>query len=90
MRLAGPVYRVLGRPHPGHDRHLDPAGCGDAGVRAVRARRRLPHERPHLGAPGELSVTSLATRGCAGAVLDGGVRDAEYILREDFPIVARS
>ena len=40
----------------------------------------------HLG---ELSVTSLASRGCAGAVLDGGVRDAEYILREDFPVFAR-
>jgi regulator of RNase E activity RraA len=40
----------------------------------------------HLG---ELSVTSLASRGCAGAVLDGGVRDADYILREDFPVFAR-
>ena len=38
---------------------------------------------------GELSATSLASRGCAGAVLDGGVRDAEYILREDFPVFAR-
>ncbi|MBV8952773.1 MAG: hypothetical protein JO179_01475, partial [Solirubrobacterales bacterium] len=25
----------------------------------------------------------------AGAVLDGGVRDAEYILREDFPVFSR-
>ena len=40
----------------------------------------------HLG---ELSVTSLASRGCAGAVIDGGVRDAEYILREDFPVFSR-
>ena len=40
----------------------------------------------HLG---ELSVTSLASRGCAGAVIDGGARDAEYILREDFPVFAR-
>ena len=40
----------------------------------------------HLG---ELSVTSLASRGCAGAVIDGGARDAEYILREDFPVFSR-
>jgi 4-hydroxy-4-methyl-2-oxoglutarate aldolase len=38
---------------------------------------------------GELSATSLASRGCAGAVLDGGARDAEYILREDFPVFSR-
>lgn len=40
----------------------------------------------HLG---ELSVTSLASRGCAGAVIDGGVRDVDYILREEFPVFAR-
>ena len=38
---------------------------------------------------GELSATSLASRGCVGAVLDGGARDAEYILREDFPVFSR-
>jgi 4-hydroxy-4-methyl-2-oxoglutarate aldolase len=38
---------------------------------------------------GELSATSLASRGCAGAVIDGGPRDAEYILREDFPVFSR-
>jgi regulator of RNase E activity RraA len=38
---------------------------------------------------GELSATSLASRGCAGAVIDGGTRDAEYILREDFPVFSR-
>jgi regulator of RNase E activity RraA len=36
----------------------------------------------HLG---ELSVTSLASRGCARAVIDGGARDIDYILREEFP-----
>ena len=40
----------------------------------------------HLG---ELSVTSLASRRCAGAVIDGGARDTEYVLREDFPVFAR-
>jgi 4-hydroxy-4-methyl-2-oxoglutarate aldolase len=36
-----------------------------------------------------LSVTSLNGRGCAGAVIDGGCRDVEYILREDFPVFCR-
>ena len=38
---------------------------------------------------GELSVTSLKSRGCVGAVIEGGCRDIEYILREDFPVFAR-
>jgi 4-hydroxy-4-methyl-2-oxoglutarate aldolase len=40
----------------------------------------------HLG---ELSVTSMKTRGCVGAVIDGGCRDVEFILREGFPVFAR-
>jgi regulator of RNase E activity RraA len=40
----------------------------------------------HLG---ELSATSLASRGCVGAVIDGGARDIEYMLRQDFPVFSR-
>jgi regulator of RNase E activity RraA len=40
----------------------------------------------HLG---ELSVTSLKTRGCAGAIIDGGCRDVDFILRQNFPVFAR-
>jgi 4-hydroxy-4-methyl-2-oxoglutarate aldolase len=89
-RLAGPVHPVLGRPHPGHDY--------DTSIRAVL--EMLGSVRPghvavyqtndrvsaHFGEP---SATSLASRGCAGAVIDGGTRDAEYILREDFPVFSR-
>jgi regulator of RNase E activity RraA len=89
-RLAGPVYPVLGRPHPGHDY--------DTSIRAVL--EMLGSVRPEHVAVyetndrasahfGELSATSLASRGCAGAVIDGGTRDAEYILREDFPVFSR-
>jgi regulator of RNase E activity RraA len=90
MRLAGPVYPVLGRPHPGHDYDrsirlvLEMLGSVPAGHVAVyQCNDRLS---AHLG---ELSVTSLASRGCAGAVIDGGVRDVDYILREEFPVFAR-
>jgi 4-hydroxy-4-methyl-2-oxoglutarate aldolase len=89
-RLAGPVHPVLGRPHPGHDY--------DTSIRAVL--EMLGSVRPgHVAVYqtndrasahfGELSATSLASRDCAGAVIDGGTRDAEYILREDFPVFSR-
>jgi 4-hydroxy-4-methyl-2-oxoglutarate aldolase len=90
MRLAGPVYPVLGRPHPGHDYDtsirlvLEMLGAVPPGHVAV-------YQTNDRGAAhfGELSATSLASRGCAGAVIDGGTRDAEYILREDFPVFSR-
>jgi 4-hydroxy-4-methyl-2-oxoglutarate aldolase len=90
MRLAGPVYPVLGRPHPNHDydmsirRVLEMLGSVPPGSVAVYETNE--RTAAHFG---ELSATSLASRGCAGAVLDGGARDAEYILREDFPVFSR-
>src|ERR1700687_5234893 len=75
MRLAGLAYPVLGRPHPGHDydtsirRILEMLGSVPSGSVAVYQ----CHDRTaaHLGA---LSVVSLASRGCVGAVIDGGAR----------------
>ena len=90
MRLAGPVYPILGRPHPDHDydtsirRVLEMLGSVPPGHVAVYQTNDATSA--HLG---ELSVTSLASRGCAGAVIDGGARDVDYILREDFPVFAR-
>jgi 4-hydroxy-4-methyl-2-oxoglutarate aldolase len=90
MRLAGPVYPVLGRPHPGHDydksirRILEMLGSVPRGSVAVYETN--DRAAAHLG---ELSVVSLASRGCAGAVIDGGARDADYILREEFPVFSR-
>ena len=90
MRLAGPVYTVLGRPHPSHDydtsirRILEMLGSVTPGTVAVY--QTNDRASAHLG---ELSVTSLASRGCVGAVIDGGARDIEYVLREDFPVFAR-
>jgi regulator of RNase E activity RraA len=90
MRLAGPAYPILGQPHPGHDydasirKILTMLGSvRDGSVAVYQTNDRTA---AHLG---ELSVTSLASRGCAGAVIDGGVRDVDYILREDFPVFSR-
>jgi 4-hydroxy-4-methyl-2-oxoglutarate aldolase len=90
MRLAGPAYPVLGGPRPGHDydrsirRILEMLGSVPSGSVAVYETNE--RSAAHFG---ELSATSLASRGAAGAVLDGGARDAEYILREDFPVFSR-
>jgi regulator of RNase E activity RraA len=90
MRLAGPAYPVEGRPHTGHDydsairRVLEMLGAVPPGHVAVY--QTNDHESAHLG---ELSVTSLKARGCAGVVLDGGCRDVDLILAEDFPVFAR-
>jgi 4-hydroxy-4-methyl-2-oxoglutarate aldolase len=90
MRLAGPAYPILGRPHPGHGydtsirKILEMLGSVTPGSVAVY--QTNDHLSAHLG---ELSVISLASRGCAGAVIDGGARDADYILREGFPVFSR-
>jgi 4-hydroxy-4-methyl-2-oxoglutarate aldolase len=90
MRLAGPVYRVLGRPHPGHDYDssirllLDM--LGSVAPEHVAVYQTNDRACAHLG---ELSATSLASRGCAGAVIDGGTRDVDFILREGFPVFTR-
>ena len=89
-RLAGPAYPVLGRPHPGRDYdasiRLVLEMLGSVPLGSVAVYQTNDRASAHFG---ELSATSLASRGCAGAVIDGGTRDAEYILREDFPVFSR-
>ena len=38
---------------------------------------------------GELIALAMKRRGCAGALIDGGIRDIEWIARQKFPIYAR-
>jgi len=90
MRLAGPAYTVEGSPEADADYDasiratLEMLGAVPAGHVAVY--QTHGEGSAHLG---ELSVTSLKTRGCAGAVIDGGCRDVDYILREDYPVFCR-
>jgi 4-hydroxy-4-methyl-2-oxoglutarate aldolase len=90
MRLAGPAFPVEGRPHPGHDydtsirKILEMLGAVLPGSVAVY--QTSDSSSAHLG---ELSVTSLKSRGCAGVVIDGGCRDVDFVLQEDFPVFAR-
>jgi regulator of RNase E activity RraA len=38
---------------------------------------------------GELIALGMKRRGCAGALVDGGIRDIEWITRQRFPVYAR-
>jgi 4-hydroxy-4-methyl-2-oxoglutarate aldolase len=90
MKLAGPAYPIEGRPRPNQDydtsvrRVLDMLGHVPTGYVAVY--QTNDRGSAHLG---ELSVTSLKARGCAGAVIDGGCRDVDLIRLEDYPVFAR-
>jgi 4-hydroxy-4-methyl-2-oxoglutarate aldolase len=93
QRLAGPAYTVKGGPASSPD-----AASYDAAIRKVLgmlgdvpagnvAVYACNHDvSAHLG---ELSVTSLKTRGVAGCVLDGGCRDVGFIRGEGFPVFCR-
>jgi regulator of RNase E activity RraA len=90
MRLAGPAYTVEGRPRQDADYDesiratLEMLGAVPPGHVAVY--QTHGEGSAHLG---ELSVTSLKARGCTGAVIDGGCRDIDYILREGYPVFCR-
>jgi len=38
---------------------------------------------------GELIALGMKVRGCAGALIDGGIRDIDWIARQKFPVYAR-
>jgi 4-hydroxy-4-methyl-2-oxoglutarate aldolase len=90
MRLAGPAFTVSGRPAEVRDydaalrRVLGMLGEVPGGHVAVYSCAQ--DVSAHLG---ELSVTSLAARGVAGCVLDGGCRDVRFVLEAGFPVFAR-
>ena len=90
MRLAGQAFTVEGRPADTSDwdaairKTLAMLGSVPAGHVAVY---QCHHDvSAHFG---ELSATSLLTRGVAGCVIDGGCRDVRFIVEEGFPVFAR-
>ena len=90
MTLAGPAFTIRGRPAAVSDydaalrKVLGMLGEVPAGHVAVYS---CAHDvSAHLG---ELSVTSLAARGVAGCVLDGGCRDVRFVLETGFPVFSR-
>jgi len=90
MRVAGRAFTVEGRPSD--------HGDWDGAIRkTLRMLGEVPaehvavyqchHDRSaHFG---ELSATSLASRGVAGCVIDGGCRDVRLIEELGFPVFTR-
>jgi regulator of RNase E activity RraA len=90
MRLAGEVFTVEGGPsdHDDWDAAIRKtlAALGDVPSGHV-AVYQCNHDRSaHFG---ELSATSLASRGVAGCVIDGGCRDVRLIEAVGFPVFTR-
>ena len=92
-RLAGPAYTVKGGPATNPDStSYDTAirkvlaMLGDVPDGCVAVYACDQDVSAHLG---ELSVTSLKSRGVVGCVLDGGCRDVAFIRDEGFPVFTR-
>jgi 4-hydroxy-4-methyl-2-oxoglutarate aldolase len=90
MRLAGPAWTVEGHQRARADFDTSMRATltmlGEVPKDHVIIYQTNDRVASHLG---ELSVIALKQRGCRGAVIDGGTRDVEYILREDFPVFTR-
>jgi len=90
MRLAGPVQTLKGTPTTVHkDEYLAVSikafaeiAPGTVAVYDTGGDRQAAHW-------GELVTTATGLRGCAGAVIDGGVRDVERVVEMGFPVFAR-
>ena len=89
-RVAGQAFTVEGTPTDVQD--------WDAGIRKTLA--MLGSVPPghvavyachmdHAAHFGELSATSLLTRGAAGCVIDGGCRDTRFIAETGYPVFSR-
>ena len=90
MRVVGQAFTVTGKPSAQADwdatirKTLAMLGSVPAGHVAVYA---TGHDRSaHFG---ELSAVSLASRGVAGCVIDGGCRDTRFIAEQGFPVFTR-
>ena len=92
MRLAGPAFPVEGVPAVQLDRDPSIRGIltmfGEVPAHHVVVYQTHDEacSAAHLG---ELSAIALRARGCVGAVIDGGCRDIEIILAEEFPVFCR-
>jgi 4-hydroxy-4-methyl-2-oxoglutarate aldolase len=71
--VAGPAFTI--------------AGVKDASVDVTK--RMGPKVIDTTGVWGELWSAGATTRGCAGAVVDGGIRDTGFIRKARFPIFYR-
>jgi len=88
-RLGGWAYTIRGEPHvsdlsgdPVKMRVVEAISPGDVTIWSGG-------DVEGICFFGELIALGMKLRGCAGALIDGGIRDTRWIARMEFPIVAR-
>lgn len=88
LRAGGWAYTIRGQmtPYDGRGdpekmRAIEGVGAGEIAVWAG--------ETEGVCCFGELLALGMKVRGCAGAVVDGGVRDSHWIAKHGFPVYAR-
>jgi regulator of RNase E activity RraA len=88
-RFAGPAYTIEGRAEKwssGGDRaKLAAIDAMPAGIVALWSSR----DARGVCCFGDLLATAMQARGCAGVVVDGGVRDVTFLSDCSMPVVAR-
>src|SRR6266852_177397 len=79
--IVGKMQRCAGTGDPRKMRAVDGVGRGELAV--------WSGEGKGVCFFGELIALGMKRRGCAGALVDGGIRDIEWIKRQRFPVYAR-
>src|SRR5262249_6573583 len=79
--IQGGMVRYEGSGDPDKMKAVDGASAGDVTVWAG--------EGEGVCFFGELIALGMKRRGCAGALIDGGIRDIDWIAKQRFPVYAR-
>lgn len=89
MKIAGPAFTILGRSSSTLDKtqRLGPRVIDDITPHVVAVYDTMGDQQ--TGVWGELWSIGAIQRGCAGAVVDGGIRDTAYIRQTGFPMFYR-
>jgi regulator of RNase E activity RraA len=89
VQFAGPAYTISGESHSWSGRgdrdKLAAIDAMPAGVVAVWAGNDISG----VCCFGDLLATAMKARGCAGVVVDGGVRDVAYLRSLNLPMMTR-
>ncbi|HET8927847.1 MAG TPA: 4-carboxy-4-hydroxy-2-oxoadipate aldolase/oxaloacetate decarboxylase [Microbacterium sp.] len=84
-KMCGPAVTVLLQPGDNWMLHVAAEQVQDGDVLVAGCTTESED-----GFFGELLATSLASRGCGGLVIDGGVRDVADLEKMDFPVFSRA
>ncbi len=86
-KLAGPIYTVSGHIDTTRSAHETLIAWTGLLSKAPRGKVLVCQPNTHAVAlMGELSAETLKFRGVSGYVVDGGCRDTDFILRQQFPV----